>query len=394
MNHTPIFFKLIEAKDIPIIVLSGGSGSSKTISALQRIIRRSIKYQGTITSIVSETLPQLKKGAERDFFNILKQENIYNIKCHHESNRIYEFGKSKVEFFSADNILNALGARRDYLYINEAIRINWDTAFTLMRYTNVQSIIDFNPAFQFWAHTELRNTFPNESELKWIDSTYRDNPFLPKMQKSLLLKRGEIDINFRKVYVDGEIGSNEGLIFDAPNIVQKMPEYYQWKVYGLDFGFSNSQTALSETRLSDGMLWHMEHMYQLGLLNSDIERLLIQEGVKKSDLIVADSAEPKSIEELKRRGWNIIGAIDGKPVKASIDLLRQYKHNVTVGSTNLINEFRNYSWAKDKQTGKLLNAPVKLFDHLINGIMYSCYYKLTKPVMKGPPRAFTTMQRR
>ncbi len=386
MNHTDVFWKILNAKDIPIIVLEGGSGSSKTISGLQRIIRRSIKNQGTITSIVSETLPQLKKGAERDFFNILNEENIYNEKYHDKSNRIYEFGKSKVEFFSADNILNALGARRDYLYINEAIRINWATAFTLMRYTNIQSIIDFNPSFEFWAHNELRNTFSSESELKWIHSTHKDNPFLPKMQRKLLLKRGEIDENFRKVYVEGLVGSNEGRIFPTEKLIDIMPENYKWKIFEIDFGFTNDPSTLIETRYSEGELFHDEHIYRTGLTNSDINSLMKQSGLTSSDEIVADSAEPKSIEDLRRMGWNIRGAIKGKDsVMQGIDLIKQYKHNITKRSTNLIKEWRNYSWAKDKITGENINTPIDLYNHCIDPIRYGCTYKFQ---VGKPTRSF------
>ena len=374
MKHTNVFFELIKHKDVPILVLEGGSGSSKTYSGLQRVIRRAIKYQGTLTSVVSETLPQLKKGAERDFFNILESENIYNEKNHHQADRIYTFGKSKVEFFSADNMLNALGARRDFLYINEAIRINWDTAYTLIRYTNVQSIIDFNPSFEFWAHTELKRM----ENVQWIHSTHRDNPYLPEMQRKLLLQRGAIDANFNKVFVEGIVGSNDGLIFPNINIVNDFPSDCKWDDFGLDFGYTNDPTSLIRGALHSGELFFDEYLYETGLINSDLDGKMRVFDVGHKD-IIADSADPKSIEDLRRKGWNIRGAVKGQnSILTGIDLMKQYKINVTARSVNMIKEFRNYSWKIDKATGKHINEPGDLFNHALDAARYLCMYKLTR----------------
>lgn len=362
MKHTKSFWELLQNRDAPIIVLEGGSGSGKTQSVLQRIIRRAIKNQGTITSVVSETIPQLKKGAERDFLKILETENLYEQRFHNQTDRIYTFGKSKVEFFSSDNFQNILGGRRDYLFINEAIRLDWDTAYTLIRYTNIQSIIDFNPSYEFWAHTTLR-TMPN---VVWLHSTYKDNPHLPEMQRKLLLERGKIDKYFGDVFVEGKIGKREGLIYPEFNLVNEIPAGLDY-CYGLDFGY-NHPTALVRASVREKDLFWQQEIYQSHLTPNDLIEELKKKIKDRRKEIYADPSRPDLIESIAKAGFNIKQADNN--VKAGIDKILNYRINITKDSVELINEVRNYRWKTDR-TGKSIDEPVKIGDDACDGARYS-----------------------
>src|SRR3990167_6435590 len=361
MNHNRAFWDLIKNKDVPILVLEGGSGSSKTISILQRIIRRAIKNQGTITSVVSETLPQLKKGGMRDFFKILEDEKIYDINFHNQSDRIYSFGKSKVEFFSADNMTNVLGGRRDYLFINEGIRLNWDTAYTLMRYTNIQSIVDFNPVYEFWAHTDLRQM----DTVKWFNYTFKDNKYLPEMQRKLLLERAKTDKQFERVFVYGLVGKREGLIYPDYTLVDTFPPEIDY-CYGLDFGF-NHPLALIKTGKIDNQLFWEQKIYKSGLIPSDIINLLRNVVPEKKKEIFADPSRPDLIELIYRAGFNIKKA--NNDVDGGISGVKNYFINITKESTDVINEIRQYHWKVDKND-KPLDEPVKIADDAMDGGRY------------------------
>ena len=374
MIHSKTYHKLIEDKT-PIVIVQGGSGASKTYSILQLLIQRAIKYQGVIISIVSETLPQLKVGAERDFYNILEKSNYYNVQYHNKSDRTYMFGKSKIEFFSADIQSKVLGARRDYLFINEAIRLNYDTAYTLIRYTNKQSFIDYNPSYEFWAH----NILAQMSNVSFHNFTFKDNctydgkSLLPEMQLKLLLERAKKDKNFERVFVCGEIGKIEGLIFPNFTQVQKIPENIKIIAYGLDFGFTNDPTSLIKCGIdtANKKIYLEELCYRTGMLNSDIMKEFERHGLKKRDSeIFADSAEPKTIEEIYRQSWNIKGAAKGADsIINGISLIKEYDLLVNENSLNLIKELRNYKWKEDKN-GQILNVPIDLWNHGIDAIRY------------------------
>lgn len=348
----------------------GGTRSSKTISLSQLMYMIALNKSNVVISIVSETMPHLRKGAMRDFFWWLENENLYNPANHNKTENIYKVGSSIIEFFSVDDLGKVHGPSRDYLYCNEIQNIKYETFFHLASRTTTRIYADYNPTGIFWVDTEFIENSAMADRVTVIRSTFKDNPFCPPEIIKDILARAAKDENYKRVYIDGLAGVAEGLVFDKFKIVNEIPQEARFIAHGLDFGFTNDPTALVGCYISGGELWLDELIYEYGLTNSDINRLAISQGVNVRNSTVADSAEPKSIEELYRMRWNIEGATKGEDsVRNGIDILKRYSINITARSTGLIKEFRNYKWAVDRD-GKPLNKPIDMFNHGIDGIRY------------------------
>jgi phage terminase large subunit len=174
----------------------------------------------------------------------------------------------------------------------------------------------------------------------------------------------------------GQTGQSKSLIFRI-NEVQDIPKDAKLLAKGMDFGFTNDPTTLVAVYQSGDNLYFDELLYETGLTNSDISNKFRELGFDKRDEIFADDAEPKSIEELYRMGWNIKEA-KKKEVNLGIDIMKRYKLHCTTNSVNMIKEFKNYKWIEDKN-GNVLNKPVDMFNHSIDAIRYVCYNKMSRP---------------
>ena len=377
MNITNVFSRNIAAYNTPkyrVMANKGGTRSSKTYSILQLlylIARQS--NEPLVISVVSESFPHLARGCIRDFEKIVRDEDEWNEKSWNRTNKVYKIGNSKIEFFSADQPAKVHGPSRDILYINECINISYETFRQLDIRTRKKIFLDCNPCFEFWLDVEV---IPKETTY-FIHSTYKDNIYLPKSQVSAI-ESYQADSEFWKVYGMGETGSKIGLIIQNWDAVNKFPEYvHSGKRYiGMDFGFTNHPTAIIDIYFADGQLWINELLYDIGYDNLMISNFLKDAGIPPETLIIADSAEPKSIHELRAAGWNIEPA--HKPqdsVVNGLSILNRYKKNVTKSSLNVINEFRNYRWKIDID-GNPTNQPIKMFDHATDAIRYVCYNKL------------------
>ena len=372
MQKTIIYDKNVDSTK-RLVINQGGTSSSKTWSILQTLLTYLSNYNGQLSiSVVSETMPHLKRGAMRDFFNILYSQNKYSESQHNKTDHIYDYGKGKyIEFFSCDNPDKVLGPRRDVLFMNECINTSYQVFEQLEVRTNKRIFLDYNPKKLFWVHTEIMD---KRNDFEFIQSTYLDaiEVLPPEIVKSIELRK-DMNPNWWKVYGEGKVGEVEGLVFKDFNQVDKMPDKPLWR--GLDFGFTNDPSVLIEACLYNGELYLNEVFYERGLLNRDIASR-IQD---KRTEIVADSAEPKSIAELRSYGINIVGADKGKDsVSAGIDLLQSYKINVTKRSVNLIQELRNYEWKFDRYLNRYLNEPVDDFNHAIDAARYIALKYLKK----------------
>lgn len=280
----------------------------------------------------------------------------------------YEFGNGSVmEFFSADDASKLRGARRDVLYINECNNVTFESYNELSIRTKKEVFLDFNPANEFWVHTELKD----ESDSDFIILTYKDNEALDESIVSQIEKNREKAstsnywANWWRVYGLGEIGSLEGVIFSNWKIIDKIPDEARLLGYGLDFGFTNDPTSIIEVYNWNGQRILNEICYQTGLLNNDISKKL-----QKHVIAYADSSEPKSIEEIRRTGQQIKGVTKGADsIKYGIDVMQRQEYLVTSESTNLIKELRSYCWDTDK-AGKLLIKPQAKNDHAIDAVRY------------------------
>ncbi len=382
MKTTSVFSKNVKAKT-RLIINQGGTSSSKTYSILQILLLICLKYENKLISVVSESFPHLRKGAMRDFENILKGEGLYSSDMHDMTNNSYIIGTCTVEFFSADNMDKVRGPRRDYLYVNECNNISYDTYLQLEVRTNERVYLDYNPTHEFWVHENILNSteYVGGFDYTYIQSTYKHNEFLhPNIVRSIEKQRN-INPRWFKVFGLGETGTLEGLIYETFQTCIDMP-LVDNIFYGLDFGFTNDVTALVEVCIAGGEIWVDELIYQTALTNQEIVNLFKSLGISKSAEIIADSAEMKSIEEIRRAGFNIKPAIKGPDsVKAGIGVVQNYPINITKRSINTIKEIRNYQWDKDKD-GKWLNKPVDYMNHSMDAIRYPIFTRQHKPSSK------------
>ncbi len=375
MEATSIFSRNLKAVNEKrrVVVNQGGTSSSKTWSILQLLIFIALR-RTWIISIVSESMPHLKRGAMRDFFRIMESEGIYSEASHNKTDHSYKIGNSLIEFFSADNDDKVRGARRDVLFLNECNNVTYYVFDQLEVRTDKLIIVDFNPISEFWVHDKVLT----RDDAVLIKSTYRDNRFLSdNIRRSIEIRR-TTDPQWWTVYGEGELGRGEGVIFTHWKQCKEMPDNYQWQVYGQDFGFTNDPTTLYQIRLSGGELWVHELIYETALTNQDIINRYKELLLNRRDVIWADSAEPKSIEEIYRAGFNIKPAPKGPDsIRAGIDQIKKYPLNVTQESVNLIKELRNYRWTVDKE-GRQLNTPIDGFNHGIDALRYGVMGKMTE----------------
>jgi phage terminase large subunit len=372
MKCTEVFNRNISAFNSGVrrIVNQGGTSSSKSFSILQLLILIAHKRQGVLISVVSETMPHLKRGVMKDFETILRNDNLYDEKNINRTDHQYYFGDSCIEFFSADTPGKVTGPRRNILYLNECNNIPYQMVSQMELRTDGTIFYDFNPVQDFWI-TEQVFTLPSD-EYVLIKSNYLDNDQLGESIKKEIRMRAERDPNFKKIHIDVEFGVYEGIIFNNFNMVDSMAEAAS--SFGMDFGFSNDPTTLIDVRINDGQLWLDQVLYRTEMTNQDIIRFLKSENIGRKE-IVADSAEPKSIREIELAGFNIVPAVKGEDsIRTGIDLMKQYPINITKRSVDLIKEFRNYKWATDKN-GNTLNKPVDMFNHCIDAARYNITFR-------------------
>jgi phage terminase large subunit len=363
MFKTSPIFEANYQSTAKIVINQGGTSSGKTYSILQVLILKAIENPSATITIVGQDIPNLKSGALRDMQTIVaKSPEIQSwIKAYNASDRIFTFVNDAVmEFKSYDNGQDAKSGKRAFLFLNEVNGIDEEIFHELYMRTTHQTFMDFNPNAKFWVHDKLIGL----PEVQLIISDHRHNPFVPDSIRQKIEDLKDQDIELWKVYARGLTGKVEGLVFRNWDICQGIPAQAEFIAYALDFGFSNSPTAVSKIFKMDGDIYAQEILYETGLTNQDISDRFLNLGVKKTEIIVADSAEPKSIEELRRLGWRIEPA-QGKEKRVMIDIMRRFKIHITANSKNFIREISSYKYKDDGS-----NEPIKKDDHLLDGMMY------------------------
>ena len=353
-----------------IRIVQGGTSSSKTFSIVPLLISYAIENPMSEISIVSESIPHLKRGAIKDFQKIMILCDLDRDEQFNKSDLKYRFKNgSFIEFFSVDQPDKLRGARRDILFVNECNNIDFESYQQLAVRTKKFIYLDYNPTSEFWVHSELMNDIDSD----FVILTYKDNEALdPAIVREIekakaKAKTSSYWANWWQVYGLGQIGSLEGVVFSNWKIIDTIPSEANFIGCGLDFGFTNDPTALVAVFEYNNQIIVDERIYTTGLLNSDIIRKMDQD---KRFPIYADSAEPKSIEEIRRAGFNIKPVVKGKDsISFGIAILQEKEILVTKSSTNLIKEFRAYSWDTDK-TGKRLNKPIDEMNHAIDALRY------------------------
>ena len=361
-----------------ICVLQGGTRSGKTYSVLLALIEFAYKNKGKglYITIARKTMPALRGTSMRDFFEILKKENLYDERLHNKSNHLYTLYGNNFEFISVDQPQRVRGRKREILFLNECNEFSLDEFIQLSLRTTFKIIIDFNPSEQYhWLYTNLIDA--DRDDVDFHISTYRDNPFLEESTISEIQRLKEIDENLYRVFSEGQRGVATETIFPTFNIVDDIPDNAKEIALGLDFGYSADPTSLVKVYKHDLDLYVDELLYEKGLTNQDIAHKIKELGIDRSIEIYADSAEPKSIEEIYRMGnINIKPAKKGADsIRIGIDVIKRHKLNITKRSFNAIKEFRNYKWIKDKNN-EITNKPIDAYNHAIDAVRYVALNKL------------------
>ena len=369
MTPTTVFRKTIAAYNDPecrVIVNCGGTRSGKTYSVLQLLaLICCASPKALICSVVTQTFPQLRTGAMRDFTKILESEGIAYTE--NKSDHSFKIERSMVEFFSADQYEKVLGAQRDILFINECNRLGYEVVRQLMVRTSIKVFLDYNPVSSFW----INNHILTRTDHRLIHSTYEDNLQNLSAAQIAEIESHRKDENWWRVYGEGKEGKLEGLVYPNWDIVEAMPPECKVR-YGLDFGY-NDPMALVKVGVLGGDLYVQSLIYKRGLVIDDLEPLMEEAGLgRRREKIIYDVAGKEQGETLHRRGWNAHECVKGKgSIIGGIIRIKKYNlHIVRRGSEDLQTELLNYMWEKDKND-KSLDIPIDDFNHALDAMRYA-----------------------
>ena len=367
-----------------IRIVQGGTSAGKTYDILLDELNEAIMQDGILTTIMSDTMPNLRHGAMRDFLKICHETNVWDVA---EWNSTYSTltlpNRSIIEFYSADSE-DALGARRDRLFINEANRITKEAFDQLEVRTEQKITLDFNPVNQFWAHDLLARP-----DVDFVKLNYLDNEALSdNIVKTLELRKGDGTSNWWRVYGLGEIGSLEGNVYEGWIPVDDIPQTAVLKRYGVDFGFSNDPTAVVAVyEDEDESLYLKTELCDIKILTP----VLIDKLKKLPDaLFVCDNARPEIIAEMQANGLRAIGSnktagekMNGK--RYNIELVMRRKIHYLRTDTELEREYLTYAWRK-KRTGEIIDEPQDGNDHIMDALAYAVRDMERKPIQYAQMR--------
>jgi len=368
-----------------IKVIRGGQGAGKTISVLILLINHAASKPDKEILIISAELTKMRLTVIKDFVKLMKLIGIYEER-NFLAGTLYRFANgSFIKFIGLDKADVGKGLRSDVAYFNEVNKCDFESYRQVASRANIV-YADYNPDAEFYIDTDV---IPRE-DCDFLQLTFQDNELLNENERSEILMYkdkgyytdGTIKsgywANLWQVYGLGNIGNLQGVVFDNWQQCDSIPSEAKFIAYGMDFGFSSDPTTLVKVFKYDNELYIDEYIYQTGLTNSDIIKRFESLNISKHDYIIADSAEPKSIEDLKRAGYSINGANKGADsIRNSIDTLQQFELKITKNSINIIKELRAYKWEEDR-FGKTTNKPCDNNNHTIDAIRYVALNKINK----------------
>ena len=367
MLYEPTFYKVVQ----------GGQGAGKTYAIVTLLVGYCDSYPNSKVTIVGMTYDHLNDGAISDFKSIMREANRWDDSNWNKSEHAYYFANgSEMQFRPVDKLEGkGRGPRRDVVYVNEADMLSWDGFQQVAGRSKDFAIIDYNPVAKFWAHEKLVEN-PPDTGVSFVVLTYLDNEALPAQERANIEshkpKAGEEPSNWWTVYGLGQIGSLEGNIYHgwveaSPQWIRKHGRLIR---YGLDFGFSNDESALVAVyELDNGALGIIERLYKKGLLGSQYKAALARLKIDHNILIVADAARPEIIAEIKQAGYRIIGA-DKAPGSVLRGIDRTSQRQVYYYGEHLKKEYLSYHW-RTKRSGETLDEPQDGNDHLMDALRYA-----------------------
>jgi phage terminase large subunit len=365
------FYQTLNSKK-RIKVHQGGTRSGKTYSIVQYLIYRMTTAKEPLTiSIVRKTLPALRRSVMRDFINIADKLGIYYLGEHNKSENIFKYNGHTIEFLSTDEPQKIRGAKRNICFINEGNELHYEDFRQLSMRTTEEIIIDFNPSDPVhWLYDEIID----REDCDLFITTYKDNKFLPSELIKEIERIRERDPDYWLVYGEGQRAVfSDRQIFKGWQYIplSEFPEFDDTTI-GIDFGFSNDECAIVEIGKVKDKIYINELCYRKAMTNRDIAEFLKSIG-KNNVLAFCDSAEPKSIEELRQMDIWAKGATKGSgSINAGISLLKEFDIIVSNESKNIKKEQQTYFWHQLKDE-TIINKPIDKNNHLMDAIRYAVY---------------------
>lgn len=375
----------IRALQKRIRALQGGTSASKTVGTLQNLIDDAQSdLVPTLTSVVSESMPHLRKGAELDFLNVLKKQHYYKENLWNRTNHQYTFETgSVIEFFGADDSSKVHGPRRDRLFINEANHIDFETFDQLELRTNEYIFLDWNPTEDFWFYEEVEG---KRDDVDLIILNYLDNESInPAVKRSLEMRKNRA--KWWPVYGLGLRGQVEERIYTDWEVIETIPHEAKLVRYWTDFGYAHDPASIGAIYEYNGGYIVHQLAYDTGMSNEMIADVIKAHELKA--LNIADSSEPKSIAELNQLKAVTVGAKKGPDsINYGIKTVQGERISITKESVETIKEYRKYVWVTDTN-GKITTEASDTDNHSMDGIRYAItslpkHQKKRKPVEQAP----------
>lgn len=374
--QTNVVFEHCDQCDTRILVEQGGTRSGKTYNILTWLVYGYLlRHQNKVVTIVRKTSPSLRATAMRDFLSILDQADLYSPDNHNRTNLEYRLNNNLVEFVSCDSPQKVRGRKRDALFINEANECSREDYMQLSLRTSERIILDYNPSDAYhWIYEEV---VPRE-DCTFYQTTYKDNPFLGASIVAEIERLKEADPDYWRVYGLGERATLTNIVFGHYQEIDTVPPDAKLIAYGLDFGYSVDPSALVAVYDHEGGYVLDECFYAPKMTNADIAREMRTLGITRHQRVIADSAEPKSIDQIHGAGFNVHPARKGPDsVRAGIDMIRSKPLSITKRSINGIKELRSYRWMLDKNE-QPMNKPEGV-DHFLDAARYVVLWNERNP---------------
>lgn len=376
-------FEETQSSTTRIVINRGGTRSTKTVSMCQLIGLWLLEGklhpdQAPDTSGVFTIFRRYAADIERtvlnDWYMALDQLGISGIVTENKTLKTFKFGKRVVRFMGFDDEASLRGYASTHCYLNEADQMTKSAFDQVAPRTTGRIFLDFNPDDEdIWINSELEHRrATDKGDVTVIISSYLDNPFLSAAQVEEIEYRRDTDPSWWAAFGMGQYASKRGRIFQF-DVVSEAPRDAPFKGYGLDFGYTNSKTALVKCWENETDIWLQGLLYESGLQNHHIVERLGQLGISKKDYIAADHAEPKAIDFIHGSGYNIHNA--NKDVEFGISYMKGKRIHLVAGDENLYKNFRGYKWKEDRN-GVALNEPIKLDDHYPDAARYIATFKL------------------
>jgi phage terminase large subunit len=365
VQTTIVFDEILKSdeNDKRIVIAQGGSRSGKTYNILIYWIYKLLQEDNKTLSIVRKTLPALKNSVLKDLKDVLEIFGLYDDNLWHKQEGFFQLGTNTINWFSVDEPQKLRGSKRDYLYCNEANELSIEDWNQLIFRTSGKVILDLNPsALSCWVYD-----LENRDDTYLFKTTWRDNPFVDKNIVKELEALKDKDENLYRIYNLGERGIATTLVFNKFLEIDKIPKEAKLLGYGADFGYNDPATLIAVYMMDDN-LFYKELIWGRNLTTPDFIEKLNQLNLERTDTIWCDSAQPQSIEEMRRAKFNA-KPVNKKSILHGIDLMRRHNNFITMDSKNILYEFNSYKWKTDRD-GNLLDVPEDKDNHTIDAIRY------------------------